>query len=260
MTYRSNRIVLTTILAIVLVVPAMAAEPFAGTWKLNMAKSDFKGQRQTIEALGDNKYKFVSGNVTRVIKADGADQPTPYGTTESLTFKDANTWARTVKSNGVKVVTDVSTLSPDGNTVTVQGTNFHPDGTTSDIHLVVKRVGGKGGFAGEWELQDVKDTVPTQFRLSPFGKDGVTLYMESDKATTNITMDGKDCAAEGPSVPKGATTSGKRVGAEMHFTDKLNGKVMATYEFSLAANGKTLTITGHTPGNPKPTVQVYERQ
>jgi hypothetical protein len=51
--------------------------PYAGTWKLNPAKSDFGEQTVTYEETGSGEMKVTGDGQSYTFKADGKDYPTP---------------------------------------------------------------------------------------------------------------------------------------------------------------------------------------
>lgn len=121
---------------------AQAADPFIGTWKLNVAKSTFTpgpapksgsvtftaatgGFRAVIDGLGakDEKthWEYTGGY-------DGKDYPlkgNPDGELISVRRINANTVETTIKRAGKAAVTNTRTVSADGKTLTVvtKGTN-----------------------------------------------------------------------------------------------------------------------------------------
>src|ERR1700753_311436 len=59
-----------------------ASDPFAGTWKLNPAKSKLTDQMRVETATGPNTYTFyLSATNPETIVANGTDQPGIFGTT-----------------------------------------------------------------------------------------------------------------------------------------------------------------------------------
>jgi len=241
--------------------PAFSAnDPFAGTWKLNQAKSMMKGQTEVIKSLGENKYRFTYGTTSFDIKADGTDQPAFPGSSMAVTIKDPNTWEVVNKTNGITTSTGTWVLSKDGKTISAKMKSNRPDGSETDTNFDLKRISGSG-FAGTWEMAGINSSSPGDVQISAYGTNGLTISFVSDKVTTNLTMDGKDCVVEGPTVPKGSTTSASRPNAHtVKMTDKLNGKVTDTEEWKLSADGKSFTLTHHDAGVPKPMIFVYERQ
>ena len=254
----------TLILALsALAFPAIAAEnPFTGTWKLNQAKSDLKGQPFTITSLSDNKFRFTYGSaVDFTIKADGTDQATFPGATWAITIKDPNTWDIVFQTNGMKTGTATWTLAPDGKSLSNKFRVIRPDGSESESTSASKRVSGSGGFAGTWQSTDVSlgDASLMQIEASPNG--GLVVSWPSDKVSMHVTLDGKEFAVEGPTVIKGLTSSVTGMGSHaMRLTDKLNGKVMDKADWMVSPDGKLLTITQHDAGVKKATVTVYDRQ
>ena len=61
-----------------------AASPFTGKWKFNAAKSKLSGATDSVAAAGPNTWKFAYGTFSWTVKADGSDQPTPFGSTVAL--------------------------------------------------------------------------------------------------------------------------------------------------------------------------------
>jgi hypothetical protein len=114
-----------------------AADPFVGTWKLNLAKSKYdpgpppKSTTGKIEAQ-DNGFKLVAdsvdsqgkpGHVEYTVKYVGKDYPvTTTGGPSDLTLAikkiDANTHDVVVKQGGKEVQTYREVVSKDGKTLT----------------------------------------------------------------------------------------------------------------------------------------------
>jgi len=248
--------------ACVLSLPAFSAdEPFVGTWKLNQAKSDLKGQTETIASLGDNKFRFTYGSAVAFdIKADGTDQTSLPGATLAITIKDPNTWEIVSKTNGTTTGTATWTLSADGKSISDKGKSTRPDGSEVESTGTLKRVSGSGGFAGTWQITDLSINNPSLLQIET-STGGLVVSYPSDKVTMTVTFDGKEFPVEGPTVLKGSTASAKRI--DTHFirmTDRLNGKVMDTTDWKLSADGKVLTQTEHDAGEKKATVAVFDRQ
>jgi hypothetical protein len=123
------------------------SNPQIGTWKLNVAKSNFggtpapKNETRTVEAQGDGaKYSFegVGADGSRIAwsfttKYDGKDSATsgvgvPGGAdTIALKRVNANTYPSTLKKAGKVVGTTRTVVSKDGKitTITQKGTDEH---------------------------------------------------------------------------------------------------------------------------------------
>jgi hypothetical protein len=68
-----------------------ANDPFVSKWKVNPSKSKLTDEMK-VEAVGANKYAITFGpGAVDTIVADGTDQPSPRGTTLSITVEGPTT-------------------------------------------------------------------------------------------------------------------------------------------------------------------------
>jgi hypothetical protein len=90
--------------------------------------------------------------------------------------------------------------------------------------------------------------------------DGLSFISLPEQVTRNVKFDGKDYPQGGRNAGPGSTSSIRR-GDEytLEMTDKSGGKVTNTREIGIAPDGKTLTMTVHTPGRKEPDVLVFDR-
>jgi hypothetical protein len=239
-----------------------ATDPFAGTWKLDPAKSKLTDQMK-VEAAGPNKYTFIfSGDNAETIAADGTDQPGIFGTTFAVTVLSPNQWQVVRKTGGRVTISAIWDLSPDGKVLTDNFTGYRADGTTSNLLYKYSRVERAGsGFAGTWESISEQVNSTYEMQVQTYEDNGLSFINPAQKITKSIKFDGKDYAAQGPNLPTGYATSGRRLNDRaVELTDKINGKVLDTQQVEVSSDGKTLTITTHIPGHAKPNIQVFERQ
>jgi hypothetical protein len=80
------------------------------------------------------------------------------------------------KKDGRVLSSMIHALSDDGSTQTVKGTATKPDGTTSDLDVTFKRVGGGSGWSGTWESTDAKLNRADELVISGYGTDGLTFF------------------------------------------------------------------------------------
>lgn len=152
------------------------------------------------------------------------------------------------------------TLSADGKTLTVQGTETRPDGSTQDYTNVYKRESGTSGLVGKWvnvKAQGVAGTMVIETK-----GDWVKIYSPEYKATAESKMDGNNIAVKGPDVPPETWTTVKMAGPnKLQYSDKEKDKVLDEGVMTLSADGKTLLEEQWAPGkmNEKTTL-VYDRQ
>ena len=136
---------------------AQSANPAAGTWKLNVAKSKYvagtpnKSGTTQIEAAGAGvkvTVDSVGGDGTKrhwtyTANADGKDVPitgnNPYGDVVSMTRVDANTTRQTYKKAGKVTTTQTSAVSADGKTRTVTNKGTDARGQAIDAVAIYER-------------------------------------------------------------------------------------------------------------------------
>lgn len=258
----SKHVYSCSLLLVCLVTGALwaADDPFCGKWKLNQEKSKIAGEQLKIEDLGSSKYKLTFGNVSDTITADGTDQPVHFGRTTSIAPEGSNTWKMLIKKDGKVISSMTHTLSDDGRTQTVKGTDYKPEGSTSDYSVDLKRVGSGSGWAGTWESTDVKISSPDEWNIEPYDGDGLTFNTPAYRDTLSMKFDGKDYEEKGPSVAPGSTSSGKLVDPHtLEVTDKVKGEVMDHTKFQVSQDGKTLTLTIRETGQPNALTIVYDK-
>jgi len=237
-----------------------ADDPFCGKWKLNLGKSHITGEQMTIKDLGGNKYSISWGETPTTITADGSDQPNRFGNTVSIAPEGATAWKMVVKKDGRVTDSMTHTLSPDGKTQTIKGTNYRPNGDTSDFETHMKRVGRGSGWGGTWESTDVKVSSPEEWEISAYENGGLTFNSAADKEVLSMKFDGKDYEDKGPNVAPGSASSGKRLDAHtLEVTNKVKSEVMDHTKFQVAPDGKTLTLTIHETGQPHAITLVYDK-
>ena len=236
------------------------SDPFCGKWKLNQAKSKITGEQMKIEDLGGNKYKITFGNVSDTITADGTDQAGNFGRTTSITPDGPNNWMMVIKKDGTVLSSMTHTLSADGKTQTIKGTDNRPDGSTSDYSVHLKRVGSGSGWAGTWESTGVNLSTPDEWEIEAYEGDGLTFTTAAYHDTLSMKFDGKDYEEKGPTVAPGSASSGKRIDAHtLAVTDKVKGQVMDHTKFQVSADGKVLTLTVRDAGQPHEQTFVYDK-
>jgi hypothetical protein len=237
-----------------------ADDPFVGKWKLNMDKSKFVGEQTKIQDIGGNKYKWTSGNVSDTLTTDGTDQPVHFGRTVAITPEGENQWRMVIKKDNKVLSSMTHTLSDNGKTQTIKGTETKPDGTTSDFNVVLKKLSGGSSWAGTWESTDVKFTSPDEWEIAAYEGDGLTFYIPAYQDTISMKFDGKDYEEKGPNAAPGSTSSGKRANAQnLELTNKVKGQVMDHTKFEVSPDGKTLTLTVRETGQAKPLTIVYDK-
>jgi hypothetical protein len=237
-----------------------ADDPFCGKWKLNQDKSKIAGEQMKIQDLGGNKLKFTFGDISDTIIANGSDQPVHFGRTTAITIEGPNSFKMVDKKDGKVTTTMTHTLSADGKTQTIKGTDMKPDGGTSDFTVELKRVGEGSGWTGTWQSTEVKISSPDEWTITAYDGDGLTFDTPAYNDKLSMKFDGKDYEEKGPNVAPGSTSSGKRVNEHtLDVTDKVKGQVMDHTKYEVSPDGKTLTLTIHETGQPNAITIVYDK-
>jgi hypothetical protein len=235
-----------------------ATDPFVGHWKLNPSKSKLIDHMK-VESLGGNKYAFDFGGGPEMVAVDGTDQQAVQGTMLSVTVEGPDTWKVVRKKDGRVLLTAAWKLSPDGNTLTDNYTEFQPNGSPSTVNYLYNRTAAGTGFAGTWE-STMPMTSAFVLQIRPYEGNGLS-FVRSPQDTRNLKFDGKDYPVMGRGAAQGSTSSARRVDERtLEIIDKVNGKVTRTERRELSPDLKTLTSTVRPVGQREPAIFVFERQ
>ena len=227
-----------------LVSAGMAADmPYAGKWKVNLAKSDFGQTTVTYKNLSGGEWEVTNFGITAKFKMDGNDYPDGFGGMMTWKAVDANTWELVGKANGKVTATDTLKLSADGKTLTDNNKQMKPDGGSIDSTTVYERASGGSSLAGKWKTNKVSGASGTM-ELTPSGTDGL-LFKDPDMGMTcDGKLDGKDYPCTGPMLPPGFTVAWKNAGRSLDLTVKKDGKVFFKSTYTVAPDGKSMTEIG----------------
>jgi hypothetical protein len=238
-----------------------AEAPYAGTWKMNVAKSNFGESTITYESMPGGETKATMDGQSYTFKTDGKDNMTPWGMTMAWKEAGPNTWEMTEKTNGKVSATATVKLSSDGKMLTVDSKRVKADGGTSQDAMTFERVSGGPGLAGKWKTKNLKTSSPETLTLTPKGTDGVMISVGNAGGVCDAKFDGKEHPAKGPMWPSGWTCVVAKDGTHgISLTWKKDGKDMYKSTLVASSDGKTLTETGSPAGvNEKFTV-VYDKQ
>jgi hypothetical protein len=239
----------------------MAADsPFTGKWKLNTAKSKFTGVTTTFEALPTGEMQMTSEGQSDKFKIDGKEYPTAFGAGATWKQLDPNSWETTYRMNGKVLSVDTTRISADGKTMTITAKGTKPNGEAFNDTTTLQRVSGGPGLAGKWKSTEVKASTE-MWDISPNGDDGLTMKIVDFNAICTMKFDGKDYPATGPTVPKNLTLAAQKASPRsLDMTEKMDGKVVFLFSFTVSADGKTLTSDGGAPGSSEKTQAVYDKQ
>ena len=250
------------LIAICACVLAYAADPpYAGTWKMNTAKSNFGEMTVTYEQMAGGEMKATMDGQSYTFKTDGKDTMTPWGTTAAWKAVDASTWDMTEKNAGKVLSTSTMKLSADGKSLTVDTKRMKSDGGTSNDSMTFQRVSGGTGLAGKWKTKSMNSSSPEALKLTPKGTDGLVITVGNEGGVCEAKLDGKDYPASGPMWPAGWSCVATKSGPNgLALTWKKDGKDMYKSVLAASADGKTLTETGSAAGVKEKFTIVYDKQ
>jgi hypothetical protein len=223
---------------------AAADAPYAGKWKMNVAKSNFGDTTVTYEQMSGGEIKTTADGQSYTFKTDGKDTMTPWGVTVAWKAIDGNTWEMTEKTNGKVSSISTAKLSADGKTLSVDAKRVMADGKTADESMTFQRVSGGPGLAGKWKTRNLKTNSPETMNLTPHDTDGLTISMANEGGVCDAKFDGKDYPAKGGMWPPGWTCVIAKNGANgFDVTWRKDGKDMYKSTLTPSASGKVLTET-----------------
>jgi hypothetical protein len=239
-----------------------AGDPFAGTWKLDSARSQFPPDTMRVESAGANKYTFIFAEPTaETIVLDGTDQAAAYDSTLSVAEQGSRVWSVVRKSKGRVIISAHWTLSEDSRTLHDSYTEYKSDGSPFTVDYLYLRKGGGQGFAGTWQSTSEIFVTPYVIEIRPYQGDGFSLIDPVARIDKSVKFDGKDYPNSGPNASADMTSSGRRV-SERHLelTDKLKDKVQSIDDFQLSNDLRTMTEIQHPANQGKPVILVFQRE
>jgi hypothetical protein len=227
---------------------AMAASPFDGTWKEDIASAKIAQAKPDAYLLKDGSFSCKSCTPPYTIKADGSDQAVsgnPYLDTVSVNASDQHGVVITDKKNGKTIETITFKIASDGKTINVDFNGTSDNGASYSGQGGLKRVAmgpqGSEPISGSWMRTGLTNTSDNLVTVT-YRVDGDTLTM------TDPTGDGFTAKMDGTEVPyKGnpgvTTVSVKKMGARTILeTDMRDGKVIETVRSTVSGGGNSMTV------------------
>jgi len=240
---------------------AAAENPFAGTWKLDPAKSQLTGDTMKFEKTESGAIRCSASGLAYTFNVDGKEYTGPFG--EAIVWKqiDDHTWETTTKQKGILLSTDTSKLSADGKTMTVVSKGTKLNGETFQDTTVYDRISGDQGLLGGWRDKEVKVSSPWTLEIKPSGEDGLQFTSVGYKWTCAAQFDGKDYPVTGPTIPAGITVVLKHTGpGAFELLTKKSGQPLVRETYTVSQDGRTLTVAGSAVAVNEPYTEVFERQ
>jgi len=237
-----------------------AGSPFAGTWKLNVAKSKLTGDTFAYSKTANGLHYSNGGPLAYDFAIDGKDYKVLADRTTAWTAAGKNAWDRVNKAHGTVLSKTHIVLSADGKTMSTSYTEYRADGTVVQESDVSTRVSGGPGLAGTWKDTSTKAASDTMIIATP-APGRFEIDHPSDKETQVGKTDGSPAPVTGGAVPAGAVGHVKATAPNRwEFDGTLKGKTYFKGVMSVSADGKTLRRSTWTPGKEsEKAVEVYDR-
>lgn len=228
----------------------MAADPFTGTWKIDLSKAKFSQKPIKIE-MANGIYKCLTCDPPITVKADGTDQPVsgqPGFDTFSVRVLDDHHLEAAAKKAGKIAFEQKVTVAPDGMTATEEFTSHPPSGDkpvtgTETLKRVGKSATGSA-FSGSWVIEKAQD-ISENGLVFTFTQSGDSLKMsDGTGASFDAKLDGKEYPYQGSAQNDHVVL--KRINKRtIEETDKGGGKVLSTARMTVSADDHTMTMVIH---------------
>lgn len=233
-----------------LLIPAFGAaqDVFTGTWKVDVGTAKFP-EKPDVFLLQNGMYDCETCVPPIRIKADGQDQTVtghPYFDAMNVKVIDDHNVELISKKSGKTVATNKLTVSPDGNTLSMDfidasATNADPVSGKGEYTRVKKGPSGANAISGSWRVAKV-DTVSDNGLSFTYKVSGDTIEMTTPTGQSyTAKLDGTDAPYHGD--PGTTSVSVKQFGPNtIEEIDKRDGKVISVSRMTVRSDGKTATI------------------
>jgi hypothetical protein len=237
---------------------AQAGEPsLAGSWKLNMQKSQFSGGTITIDKKPTGLMHFFGGGFEFDFDTSGKEFPAPDGGMISAKQVDPSTMLFTGKMNGK--VMSTYTLTAKGDTLTSVMKANKPDGSVLEQTTTSKRVSGGPGVMGKWKADKVSG-APASMKIT-MDASGVSVDFPEFQMSVKGKLDGKEYPVIITGAPSKMTWVFEKAAPNgLKVTTRLSGKATNVDTFTVSADGKTLTDDSKPLAVDEPVKAIYDRQ
>ncbi len=240
---------------------ALAESPWAGKWKLDPSQSKLTGDTIHFAPGAGGEMSYTAEGHTTKFKLDGTPVQTWSGAEVSWKKIDDNTYESHAMQNGVDLGTSTWTLASDGKNLKVESKGTRPDGSNFDDTSDYARVSGTHGLMGSWKGTKTDLNDEQIYDIAEKGPNELSWNIPAIKGVLNASLDGKESAPVGPTVPKGLTISLLRTSPRtLKMVEKMNGEPIYHSTMTLSADGKKFTDVGTPAKTNEPITTVWVKQ
>ena len=225
--------------------PAMAASPFDGAWKLDMATAKAP-ERPSVFSLKDGVFACTSCVPAYSIPADGrfhAVKDNPYADTRAISVIDPQTVMMVNMKDGRIVLNGMLHLSADGqemNTTYVDSSTAAGAVTSSSRQRLSPGPAGSHPISGSWRITKYGEASDNALLMN-LAVDGDSVKFDG----LGLTYQAK---VGGPAVPLVGDIAGTQITVRrpspsvIEETSLIKGKVVLVQTYAVADDGKTLKL------------------
>ena len=244
----SLRLVLLA-LAVLLPRTSVAQSLFDGRWRIDPVEDQLSAKPRVF-LLKDGAYRCASCTPAFDIKADGSDQKIagePCYDTVAITIVDASSIVETDRRNGKTVGGSRKIVSPDGNTLTDEWTeSCDAEGNVITGKQIFTRIKdappGAHAVSGSWQVSRPAELSENAL-VGTFKLDASTFSLSDPTGQSYIAnLDGTETPIKGDL--SNTIVSVRLIDANtVEETDKRDGKIVQVVRYSVAHDGKSMSIT-----------------
>jgi hypothetical protein len=242
-----------------------AQSPFDGTWKTDMGASKLS-QKPYVFSLNHGAYTCDSCAPKLInVKADGNDQPVTGQTYDTLTVQVVSpSEVRFILKKGGKTTSDSTrSVSDDGKTLTIKGTNYPADGSApvkTDVKFarIASGPAGSNVISGSWRIQNITEDAAGLTTTWKVAADEVSMKT-GDGLTWQAKFGGPEQPVQGTYTDE--KVSVKKLGArEIEVTYTRDGKPYIVNRVTVSADGKKITEVSDNKWTNRISTYIDEKQ
>ena len=237
------------LLAVSLPATSIAQSVFDGRWRMDSVQDQVPTE-PAVFLLQDGAYHCPSCHPPLEIKADGTDQKiagAPCYDTVAITIVDPSSIFETDRRNGKTVGGSRKIVSPDGKTLTnewSESCNAEENVITGSQILTRIKDGPPGAHAvsGSWQVSKPAELSENAL-VGTFKLDDDTFnFSDPTGQSYAAKLDGTETPIKGDL--SNTLVSVRRIDATtVEQTDRRDGKIVQIVRYSVASDGKSMTIT-----------------
>ncbi|MGB7354131.1 MAG: hypothetical protein WBD06_10545 [Acidobacteriaceae bacterium] len=230
--------------------PAQTANPFNGSWKMDLSSQHYEGSTFSVAVTPSGYTVTLMGKAMPATVCDGKPHNGSGGITYACTL--TSTGYHTTNTQGGKPVSAITTTVA-GATMTRKVA--FPGQPPSSITSTAKRLSGGPGLAGVWKTVSVRESMVDPMTIAIHG-DSIDFKETDQPKPLTVKLDGSETTVPGlggsvsirlvdPHTLKVVYSSDHKVRRENTFALGLDGKTISETDFTPDPSASTMTVILH---------------